>query len=157
MIRPVRCASRETLLHSKRSQGLMVPAPFQSRPVQSRPLRFTIPRWNFSGPGTIDMHGARFAAIPRLPILLVMTFANPQGREPLRLLPNGRANPEAVSAQLTDGRSERPPVFRRTDLVTYALVGLLVISIFTVLYLAKAFFLPVVMAFVVGTMLSPAA
>jgi predicted PurR-regulated permease PerM len=75
----------------------------------------------------------------------------------LRLLPNGRANPEAVSTQLTDGRSERPPVFRRTDLVTYALVGLLAISIFTVLYLAKAFFLPVVMAFVVGTMLSPAA
>ncbi|HUD86495.1 MAG TPA: AI-2E family transporter [Xanthobacteraceae bacterium] len=73
------------------------------------------------------------------------------------MLPNGRVQPEAVSAQLTEGRGERPPVFRRTDLITYALVGLLAISIVTVLYAAKAFFLPVVMAFVVGTMLSPAA
>src|ERR1019366_3520600 len=39
----------------------------------------------------------------------------------------------------------------------FALVALLVICIVAVLYVAKAFFLPVVTAFVVGTMLSPAA
>jgi predicted PurR-regulated permease PerM len=41
--------------------------------------------------------------------------------------------------------------------VAFALVGLLVICIVAVLYFAKAFFLPVVLAFTVGTMLSPAA
>jgi predicted PurR-regulated permease PerM len=39
----------------------------------------------------------------------------------------------------------------------FALVALLLICIVAVLYVAKAFFLPVVTAFVVGTMLSPAA
>jgi predicted PurR-regulated permease PerM len=41
--------------------------------------------------------------------------------------------------------------------VAFALVALLVICVVAVLYVAKAFFLPVVTAFVVGTMLSPAA
>jgi predicted PurR-regulated permease PerM len=53
--------------------------------------------------------------------------------------------------------AELPPVIRRQEVVAVALVGLLLIAVTTVLYLAKAFFLPVVMAFVVGTMLSPAA
>src|SRR4029077_2294329 len=52
---------------------------------------------------------------------------------------------------------ELPPVIRRTELVAFALVSLLLICVFAVLYVAKAFFLPVVAAFVVGTMLSPAA
>ena len=42
-------------------------------------------------------------------------------------------------------------------MIAFALVSLLVITVVAVLYAAKAFFLPVVMAFVVGTMLSPAA
>ena len=41
--------------------------------------------------------------------------------------------------------------------MAFTLVALLVICVVAVLYAAKAFFLPVVMAFVVGTMLSPAA
>jgi predicted PurR-regulated permease PerM len=41
--------------------------------------------------------------------------------------------------------------------VAFALVALLVICVVAVLYVAKAFFLPVVTAFIVGTMLSPAA
>src|ERR1700755_2094695 len=45
----------------------------------------------------------------------------------------------------------------RVEVVAFALVGLLIITIVAVLYFGKAFFLPVVMAFVVGTMLSPAA
>ncbi|HWE06527.1 MAG TPA: AI-2E family transporter, partial [Rhizomicrobium sp.] len=58
---------------------------------------------------------------------------------------------------LPDGRSELPPVIRRADIVAFTLVALLVICLVAVLYVAKAFFLPVVMAFVIGTMLSPAA
>jgi predicted PurR-regulated permease PerM len=48
-------------------------------------------------------------------------------------------------------------VIRRTEVVAICLVGLLLICIITGLYLAKAFFLPITMAFIVGTMLSPAA
>jgi len=58
---------------------------------------------------------------------------------------------------LPDSKSEQPPVIRRAEVVAFALVALLVICVVAVLYAAKAFFLPVVMAFVVGTMLSPAA
>jgi predicted PurR-regulated permease PerM len=62
-----------------------------------------------------------------------------------------------TSSPLPDSRSELPPVIRRAEVVAFALVALLVICVVTVLWAAKAFFLPVVMAFVVGTMLSPAA
>src|SRR5215472_318306 len=58
---------------------------------------------------------------------------------------------------MPEARSETLPAIRGTERVALALVGLLVVSIAAVLYVAKAFFLPVVMAFVVGTMLSPAA
>jgi predicted PurR-regulated permease PerM len=70
----------------------------------------------------------------------------------LRVLPN-----EPAGTPLPDSRSELPPVIRRAEVVAFALVALLVISVVAVLYAAKAFFLPVVAAFVVGTMLSPAA
>jgi len=62
-----------------------------------------------------------------------------------------------ASAPLPDSRSEQPPIIRRAEVVAFALVALLVICVVAVLYAAKAFFLPVVMAFVVGTMLSPIA
>ena len=60
-------------------------------------------------------------------------------------------------APMPDSTIELPPLIRRQEVVAIALVGLLVIAVTVVLYFAKAFFLPVVMAFVVGTMLSPAA
>ena len=76
----------------------------------------------------------------------------------MRVLPNERApSSEAASTPLSDSRNELPPVIRRAEVVAFALVALLVICVVAVLYLAKAFFLPVVAAFVVGTMLSPAA
>jgi predicted PurR-regulated permease PerM len=56
-----------------------------------------------------------------------------------------------------DSRAGQPPVIRRAEVVAFALISLLVICVVAVLYVAKAFFLPVVTAFVVGTMLSPAA
>jgi len=64
---------------------------------------------------------------------------------------------EPVGTPLPDSKSELPPVIRRAEVVAFALVALLIICVVAVLYAAKAFFLPVVTAFVVGTMLSPAA
>ena len=60
-------------------------------------------------------------------------------------------------APMPESTAELPPLIRLQEVVAIALVGLLIIAITTVLYFGKAFFLPVVMAFVVGTMLSPAA
>jgi predicted PurR-regulated permease PerM len=76
----------------------------------------------------------------------------------LRVLPNEHApSRDAAGTPLPDSNAELPPVIRRAEVVAFALISLLVISIVAVLYVAKAFFLPVVAAFVVGTMLSPAA
>lgn len=69
-----------------------------------------------------------------------------------------RAIPEKpTGTPLPESALEQPPVIRRAEVVAFALVSLLVITVMTVLYVAKAFFLPVVTAFIVGTMLSPAA
>ena len=64
---------------------------------------------------------------------------------------------EREGTPLPDSKGELPPIIRRTEVVAIALVGLLIICIIAGLYLAKAFFLPITMAFIVGTMLSPAA
>ena len=74
------------------------------------------------------------------------------GTSPLRALPA-----ETSGTPVPDSKADQPPVIRRAEVVAFALVALLVIAIVTVLYFAKAFFLPVATAFVVGTMLSPAA
>jgi len=64
---------------------------------------------------------------------------------------------EAESKPLPDGKVELPPLISRAEIVAFSLVSLLVICVVAVLYAAKAFFLPIAMAFIVGTMLSPAA
>ncbi|MCK1515190.1 AI-2E family transporter [Bradyrhizobium sp. 190] len=77
---------------------------------------------------------------------------------PTKPLPSERQHPNGHEGiPVPDSRSELPPVIRRTEVVAIALVGLLIICIIAGLYLAKAFFLPITMAFIVGTMLSPAA
>jgi predicted PurR-regulated permease PerM len=69
-----------------------------------------------------------------------------------------RAFPEKPAGNpLSESSIEQPPVIRRAEVVAFALVSLLVITVMVVLYFAKAFFLPVITAFIVGTMLSPAA
>ena len=74
------------------------------------------------------------------------------------MVPNERAlAKDDVSTRPPDGNSRAPPLVRRSEFVAFALISLLVISVAAVLYVAKAFFLPVVAAFVIGTMLSPAA
>jgi len=65
---------------------------------------------------------------------------------------------DAVAGKaLPKNDEEARPVIQRADVVAFALLALLVISVIAVLYVAKAFFLPIMTAFIVGTMLSPAA
>jgi predicted PurR-regulated permease PerM len=71
---------------------------------------------------------------------------------PVRVVPV-----ETTGTPLPESKLDQPPVIRRAEVVAFALVALLIIAIVTVLYFAKAFFLPVATAFIVGTMLSPAA
>jgi predicted PurR-regulated permease PerM len=76
----------------------------------------------------------------------------------VRVLPSERLLANAPQGTpVPDSNADLPPVIRRTELVAFALVSLLVICMVAVLYVAKAFFLPITMAFIVGTMLSPAA
>jgi len=85
-------------------------------------------------------------------------IAFPCGRDIVRVLPSERLiSGNSESEPLPDSHGELPPVIRRTEFIAFALAGLLLIAVATVLYAGKAFFLPVVMAFVIGTMLSPAA
>ena len=69
-------------------------------------------------------------------------------REP-SVQPLGTPAPESVD--------EQPPIIRRAEIVALSLIALMVIGTIAVLYVARAFFLPIVSAFVFGTMLSPAA
>ena len=76
----------------------------------------------------------------------------------MRVLPTERSRADAKEGAQTPGSHyERPPAIRRAEVVAFALISLLVICVVAVLYAAKAFFLPIAMAFIVGTMLSPAA
>jgi predicted PurR-regulated permease PerM len=76
----------------------------------------------------------------------------------LRALPNERAlAKDVVRDDSPDADAELLPIIARSDLAAFSLIALFVITVVAVLYFAKAFFLPVVAAFVVGTMLSPAA
>jgi predicted PurR-regulated permease PerM len=65
-----------------------------------------------------------------------------------RQLPNGHEG-----APIPESKAGLPPIIRRTEVVAVALAGLLVIAVIAGLYL----FLPVTVAFIVGTMLSPVA
>jgi predicted PurR-regulated permease PerM len=76
----------------------------------------------------------------------------------VRVLPSERLlSDEPEGKPVPDSKAELPPIIRRAEVVAFALVALLIISVVAVLYVAKAFFLPITMAFIVGTMLSPAA
>ncbi|WP_275195694.1 AI-2E family transporter [Bradyrhizobium sp. CSA207] len=76
----------------------------------------------------------------------------------MRVLPSERMIPgNGEGTPLADSHSELPRVIRRTEFVAFSLAGLLLIAVVAVLYVGRAFFLPVVMAFIIGTMLSPAA
>lgn len=76
-----------------------------------------------------------------------MTDARPMSEHIVH--PSGEPAPESLQ--------EQPPIIRRTEVVAFSLIALMVISTVAVLYVARAFFLPIVAAFIIGTMLSPAA
>ncbi len=77
---------------------------------------------------------------------------------PTKPLPSERQLPhEQEGAPVPESKLDLPPVIRRIEVVAISLIGLLVICIIAGLYLAKALLLPITMAFIVGTMLSPAA
>ena len=96
---------------------------------------------------------------PAKPSIEKPSTAKPSPKSPpAKPLSGERPFPPAQEGlPLADSKSELPPVIRRAEVVAIALVGLLIICIIAGLYLAKAFFLPMTMAFIVGTMLSPAA
>ena len=77
----------------------------------------------------------------------------------MRALPNERAPAKDVARpNEPDADVEpSPTTLGLSDVVAFSLLALLIITVVAVLYVAKAFFLPIVAAFVVGTMLSPAA
>jgi predicted PurR-regulated permease PerM len=76
----------------------------------------------------------------------------------VRVLPSERLfGSTRDGSPVSDSAADLPPVIRRAEVVAFALVALLVIVVVAVLYLARPFFLPITMAFIVGTMLSPAA
>ncbi|MBR1275772.1 AI-2E family transporter [Bradyrhizobium sp. AUGA SZCCT0283] len=100
------------------------------------------------------------SVIPTKPVPAKPSPARPLASKspPTRPLPGERQLPNGhEGTPVPDSRNELPPVIRRTEVVAIALVGLLIICIIAGLYLARAFFLPITMAFIVGTMLSPAA
>jgi predicted PurR-regulated permease PerM len=76
----------------------------------------------------------------------------------VRVLPSERPLANAPEGTpVPDSLADLPPVIRRNEIVAFALVSLLLICVVAVLYVARGFFLPITMAFIVGTMLSPAA
>ncbi|EKS30797.1 AI-2E family transporter [Afipia felis] len=64
---------------------------------------------------------------------------------------------ETIGEPLPESATISPPIIQRAEVVAFCLVALLVLSVVAVLYVARAFFLPVVTAVILGTMLSPAA
>src|SRR3569623_476096 len=64
---------------------------------------------------------------------------------------------DAVGEPVSGCNAISPPLIQRTEIVPFCLIALLVLAIIAVLYVARAFFLPVVSAIILGTMLSPAA
>src|SRR5664279_553242 len=146
-------AHRSDALHNKRGCGPAVPLDSSTeRCCQAlHPSR--------SCDGTFScIAGLVIESGSRRALGIKATFIVARRESWLRVFPNERALPGAsVGTPLPDSKNDLPPVIRRAEMVAFVLVALLVICLVAVLYVAKAFFLPVVTAFVVGTMLSPAA
>jgi len=123
-------------------------------PVLSTGQSLTFSQWNFLPSPRIGAENSVRKAQFRDSVKRALAWGEPI----VRALPSERLPPnEPVGTPLPDSKSELPPVIRRAEVVAFALVALLIICVVALLYAAKAFFLPVVTAFVVGTMLSPAA
>ncbi len=95
---------------------------------------------------------------PSKPVPAKAVSAKPLASDRQKPQNGGRQSHNAQEgAPVPDSNAEALPVIRREEVVAFALVALLIICVVAVLYVAKAFFLPITMAFIIGTMLSPAA
>jgi predicted PurR-regulated permease PerM len=83
--------------------------------------------------------------------------AKPPSNQRQKRQPGDRQLPKAPEGTPPPDSKAEAPVIRRAKVVAFALVALLIICVVAVLYVAKGFFLPITMAFIIGTMLSPAA
>src|SRR5579863_3008900 len=131
----------------KRRDACPVPLRHAAILPLSRMIGFTSARRNFWWRGALCLHQTfgRDAAASR-------------GESRLRVVPNERAlTGDDVDARSLDGGSESLSILRSSEIIAFALISLLIITVVAVLWAAKAFFLPIVAAFVIGTMLSPAA
>ena len=156
MICPVVMRIADDALDQTNATGAGSSAPNAMRRHSVKPTRLTFPRWNFFARACAVVALIEFGSATR--IAASLNVRRSRGENQLRVLPNERAPADANDGTpLPDSKVEQPPVIRRTEVVAFALVALLVICVVAVLYVAKAFFLPIVMAFIVGTMLSPAA
>ncbi|GAA3847196.1 AI-2E family transporter [[Pseudomonas] carboxydohydrogena] len=64
---------------------------------------------------------------------------------------------ETLGEPVPEGNALSPPIIQRAEITSLCLVTLVILAAVAVLYVARAFFLPVVTAIILGTMLSPAA
>lgn len=124
---------------------------FRSRRVRftdtlSTTTPFTFPRWNYS---VLRSFGEQFGVTER-------GVSDVNKLRPVAAK-SGEKSGDKAGNPVPDSTTDQPPMIRRAEVVAISLVGLLTISIVAVLYLAKAFFLPIVTAFIVGTMLAPMA
>jgi predicted PurR-regulated permease PerM len=94
---------------------------------------------------------------PSKPVSKAMSTKSSSGDHQKPQSGDRQPNNASEGTPVPDSRVEAPPVIRRAEVVAFALVALLIICVVAVLYVAKAFFLPITMAFIIGTMLSPAA
>src|ERR1041385_4541575 len=91
------------------------------------------------------------SVIPTKPVPAKPSTAKPLASKspPTKPFPGERQLPNVHEGPpVPDSKSELPQVIRRTEVVAIALVGLLIICIIAGLYLAKAFFLPITIAFI---------
>lgn len=63
----------------------------------------------------------------------------------------------SVGTPVDESTESGPPIIRRTEMIAFALIGLLVIAIVAVLYIARTLLMPIAAAFIVGTMMSSGA
>jgi predicted PurR-regulated permease PerM len=94
---------------------------------------------------------------PNKPVPAKPASAKPPGDRQKSQTSDRQPNHAREGTPVPDSTAEAPPVIRRAEVVAFALVALVTICVVAVLYVAKAFFLPITMAFIIGTMLSPAA
>ena len=121
---PIGCASGDAL-HNKRDRGVAVPSGAMSQAALSSRRPLTISRWNLSRRprvrSTSSVRRAHFATRCHRSRLA-------RGEPSCVSFPVSVSFPsEPAGTPLPDSKAELPPVIRRTEVVAFALVALLII------------------------------